>query len=244
MGTNWNNFLGLDRIFPGYKIQNYKIVDLPRLSWPATCEQFRALMKKYEYSSISNEENIILQTQPGQSLAIDWSYYLNSTLREGYDRARRENPIRCYFDPDFTNIGVHVRRGDISPENQPERWIYSEQYIELFRNINNAFDSDCLIHVYSEGDKSDFGEIGKIDNVLFHLNEDPMVTFHHLISSDILINAKSAFSVVASYLNKNIKLCIPFSIYWNNFPDLSDIITVDNNFNFDVDMLIKKLENI
>jgi len=243
MGTNWNDFLGFKKTFPEYKIKNYKIIDLPKLSWPATSEQYTALMKKYECSSISDDENIILQTQPGQSLAIDWSHFLNSGLREGYDEARQEDPVGCYFDTDFTNIGVHVRRGDISPEKQPERWIFNEQYVELFRNINNTLNSDCLIHIYSEGDISDFGEISKIDNVLFHLNEDPMVTFHHLVSSDILINAKSAFSVLAAYLHNGIKLCLPFSTYWKDFPNNENFISVDGNYNFDSNKLMKGINN-
>lgn len=250
IGNEWNDFLGFKKTFPGYKIENYKIIDLPMLSWPATSEQFRALMKKYEYSSISDEKNIILQTQPGQSLSIDWSYYLNNGLREGYDEKRQENPIQCYFDKDFINVAVHIRRGDINPKDQPERWITDKEYERLLENLCLTLQSKYLenklkIHIYSEGENGDF--IRLIRNpmlfctLVFHLNEDPMITFHHLVSSDILINAKSAFSVLASYLNKGIKMVIPFSIYWNHsFPknnNFNNLIEINDNMDFNQEKL-------
>ena len=255
MWTECNQFLGFDKIVPsklnsqGRKhwflddIKNYEIIDIPKIPFPARYYQFDKIIKKYSYASISEDKNIILRLAKGQGIGIDWAYFLNNDLREKYDEARRQNPVHEYKNDSFINIACHIRRGDINPKDQSDRWITNEQYIKLFKNIYDILGSTCLIHVHSLGEKSDFSDIENLgEYIKLHLNERPIVAFHNLVSSDILINSKSAFSVFAAYLHKGIKFCIPFSIYWTNFPDWPELIPVHKDYNFDFNKLIETME--
>jgi len=266
MGTNWNNFLGFDKIVPSKlnsrgvthysidNIANYKIIELPKFSFPANTDNFKSIIHKYKYSSITEDENIILRTSPGQSLGMSWLYWLNNDLREKYDAARLENPVSLDCDSNIINVVCHIRKGDINPVDQPERWITDKQYRHLLENICLTMDRRYIqnkvrIHICSEGDIKDFHELGKdamFGGILsFHLNESPYITFHRMVMADVLVNAKSAFSVLAAYLNKGIKLVIPFSIYLDHsFPkndNFKDLISVDNNMDFSKEKLINTL---
>lgn len=253
MGTNQNQVLGFSKYTkkcPHYSlenIKNYKIIDLPRLPFPARYDQFKEIMKKYSCMSISDEDNIVLRTQPGQSLAIDWQYFLNNDLRERYDMARQKQPIiyNKNHDNNCLIISCHVRRGDLNPVSQSERYIYNEQYLCLFNNIKEIFeeiDMAYKIQIISVGEIHDFYPLNKLKNIEFLLNESPCIALDRLINADIFIPAKSAFSTLACYLNKNIKFIIPFSIYWTyDFPDndnFNNLIKIYEDYNIEKNKLI------
>lgn len=250
IGDMWNQFLGFD--FAHRNLVNNITQVLPKIKWPAKTDnqELFSFIRKISCSSISEESNIILVTSPGQSFEIDWSYYLNNNLRERYDFARQTNPVKLNNPDDYYIVCIHIRKGDINPKDQPERWMTNTQYYELIRNIENVLDSQYIryqIQIISEGEKQDFGCLNDIDGLKFILNEDPKTSFHRMVVSDILVNAKSAFSVLAAYLHKGPKLCIPFSIYWNQtHPDndnFKDLIWINNNMDFDNNKL-KEVINV
>jgi hypothetical protein len=242
MGTKWNEFLGLGKI---ENVSNCDVVNIPQVEWNASWDHpvIAEYVKKYEHSSITEHENTLLRTAPGRGIQIDWQYYLNNDLREKYDFARREYPVGCHKWDTFINIGIHIRRGDINPKDQPERWITNSQYIRLMETITSKFKDDCLFHIYSEGMPASFADILNHFGlaVILHLNDDPIVAFHNLVTCDVLVNAKSAFSVCAAYFHKGPKLCIPFSIYWQQtHPDndnFKDLIWVNENMDFNINKL-------
>jgi len=252
MGTKWNDFLGLDRKVPSAlnesgvpvyfidDIKNCKIVDIPQIEWNSNYNHpvIVDFIKKYECFSMTEDQNILLRTAPGRGMQIDWQYYLNNDLREKYDFARQKNPVVYHGYSTFINVGIHIRRGDINPKDQPERWITNNQYIRLMQNIVKVYGDNCLFHIYSEGAPSDFKDV--LDSiglsVVLHLQDDPIVAFHNLVLCDILVNAKSAFSVCAAYFHKGPKLCIPFSVYWQethpNNDNFKDLTWVNDNMDF------------
>jgi hypothetical protein len=245
MGTKWNEFLGFDKneLSIGDIPNNIKIIDLQRLSWDSTWNHpvFRKAIMD------NPEDNVLFKIAQAQSIEFDWQYYLNNDLREKYDFARQQSPMKSDLNPHTINICLHIRHGDINIKDQPERWISNEQY-EFILNQINRFVNNCVIHICSEGEIKDFGNVSKIKNVIFHLKESPFQAFDRMINADIFIPAKSAFSTLACYLNKNIKFVVPFSIYWkNDFPDNDNfwnLIPVYDNYNFDFDKLTKALDNL
>jgi hypothetical protein len=264
MGTQWNEFLGLNKKVPSklnvlgvpvYSVNDIKdcqIIDIPQIEWDARYDHPTIVqyIKKYEYSSITEDENILLRTAPGRGMQIDWQYFLNNDLREKYDFARQANPVGLYNPDDFYIACIHWRKGDINPKDQPERWITNEQYYKLINNIKDVLDNLCIrykIQIISEGEQKDFGCATSIDNVEFILNESPMISFHRMVTSDILVNAKSAFSVCAAYLHRGPKLCIPFSIYWQQtHPDndnFKDLIWINDNMDFDSEKISESLRD-
>lgn len=248
---SWDKFLGFGNCVPSklntkgvpfYNIKNIEqdIFDvyLPKLAWD--CGWDDPVFKRMIGNDYKFE--VFFKIAPGQAMAFDWSYYLNNDLREKYDFARQKDPIVSDLDPNIINVVTHIRHGDVNINDQPERWITNEQYEFIFNQINK-FINNCVIHICSEGKIADFGNLSKIKNVVFHLEESPFKALNRMINADIFIPAKSAFSTLVCYLNRKCKMCIPFSVYWFNFPDLPELIPVNNNFEFDNKKLIKFLDN-
>ena len=257
LDSGWNEFLGFDKIVPSKlneigapqysleNIKNYKIIDMPRAPWDARYDHPVILetINKYKHTSITEDDNIVLKIPPGQGLEIDWSYWLNNDLREKYDFARQKNPVLLDNNSNYIDIVIHWRMGDISQQNQPERWLADKQYYILIQNIQNTLkqtNKKYTIKIVSEGNIQDFGCVRNLD-VEFLLNEDPKIAFHRLVAANILVPAKSAFSTLACYLNKKIIFVIPFSIYFNqHYPhndNFKNMIDVDSDMDFDVNKI-------
>ena len=58
------------------------------------------------------------------------------------------------------------------------------------------------VHIFSEGAQQDFGPLLKVPRVRFHLNTPIDSTFHHLVSADALVMAKSTLSDCAAFLSE------------------------------------------
>jgi hypothetical protein len=63
-----------------------------------------------------------------------------------------------------------------------------------------------MIHIFSEGVRSDFGPLGRIPGFRsqFHLSEPLDATFHHLVSADALVMAQSTLSDMAALLTDGV----------------------------------------
>jgi hypothetical protein len=63
--------------------------------------------------------------------------------------------------------------------------------------------SDVVIHIFSEGEPSEFGPLGRIPGFRsqFHLSEPLDTTFHHLVSAHALVMARSTLSDMAALLS-------------------------------------------
>lgn len=235
MGTKWNEFLGFDKNCVKIEdAKDLKIINLQKLPWDSTWDN-----PSFQKTITDNpKDNILFKIAQAQSIEFDWRYYFDNDLREKYNFARQQNPVKSDLDLSVFNVVVHIRHGDINIKDQPERWITNEQYEHIFKQINVVFDSKCVIHICSEGKTEDFGNLCKISNIIFHLNDSPFEAFNRMINANMFIPAKSAFSTLACYLNEGIKLCIPFSIYWRNFPDTRELIHINENYDFDFRKLI------
>jgi len=133
-------------------------------------------------------------------------------------------------------VAVHVRRGDISKKGNRNRWVEISHYCNIVRNIRNL-DSNIPIHVYSDGTIKQLQALKRF-NVVFYLNTDTLSTMRDLIDARILVTSKSNFCLLAAYSSRNLKLSISFPPYWYDFPkDRSDICLVDENGNFDNDIV-------
>ncbi len=82
-------------------------------------------------------------------------------------------------------------------------------YISVLNDITTKLkqhDVDYLVHIYSEGDISEFKQFALLpysDNIYFHLNDDQFDTLHHFVCADIFIMSKSTFSYLGALLNKH-----------------------------------------
>jgi len=109
------------------------------------------------------------------------------------------------------NIAVHVRRGDVS-RGDVQRYTDTLFYKNLLSGVASILNDagiEASIHLYSQGELSDFFDLEEVD-INYHLNECVFTTFYNLTEADILIMSKSSFSYSAALLSKSIKIYQPF----------------------------------
>lgn len=98
-------------------------------------------------------------------------------------------------------IGVHIRRGDVRSDNQfTSRFTPNRRILEVLSRITKALGNESYeVHIYSQSgsDLSDFDAIEPV----WHLDEDPFVTFNSLVNCDILLPAISSFSWLAGLIS-------------------------------------------
>jgi hypothetical protein len=125
-----------------------------------------------------------------------------------------------YFNNEFFNICLHIRKATITDcDFSPIRELFDHQskdkIINILQQSINKFanNEQYKIHIYSQGKIDDFDFILKNfkNNVIFHIDEYPIVSLYHMINSDLLIMSNSSFSYIAHLLSKNI------TIVRNNF---------------------------
>ncbi|NGX32740.1 MAG: hypothetical protein K1060chlam4_00790 [Candidatus Anoxychlamydiales bacterium] len=158
----------------------------------------------------------------------DYRYYVDKDIDAYYNKDVRdylkkkyystEKNIIPYFRNDVVNVAVHVRRGDVGiGRNCSARWSCDEHYLSIMNEIRKKY-SNVFFHVYSEGGEQEFVKFKSRDTLL-HLNEDIKMTFHALVTADILITSKSAFSFSAALLSDGIiyytKFWYPKLCHWN-----------------------------
>jgi len=146
-----------------------------------------------------------------------------------------------YFDPSKINVAIHIRRGDAT-QARPEKYTSNYFVSTIIRECSSALSDlgvGLAFHIYSEGNKEEFLDIAH-SGIDFHLNENIFTTFHHMVSADVLVMAKSSFSYSAALFSKGIIIYLPF---WHK--PLRDWIMVNKNDTFDKrrfkDMVRQKL---
>ena len=141
-----------------------------------------------------------------------------------------------YFIPSKINVAIHIRRGEISKEDS-KRYTNNHFVLNIIKKIStilNNSGTDPVFHIFSQGDTGEFLDI-HLDSVIFHLKECPFTAFHHMVSADILVMAKSSFSYSAALFSKGAIIYLPF---WHK--PLQNWIAVNKNGGFNK----KKLKNI
>lgn len=106
------------------------------------------------------------------------------------------------------DIAIHIRRGDVTYESHPKRFIPLSYYNKVIEFLNKKYPKYNIV-IISEGSVENFNELnGK--NLSFKLNQCIEEAFHSLVSAKILVTTKSSFSYCAAILNSN-------KIYYINF---------------------------
>lgn len=122
-----------------------------------------------------------------------------------------------YFENNVVNVAVHIRRGDVTNTGPMGQWKNDEYYLSIMKRIRKEHPR-VIFHIFSEGKEEEFTKFRSLGTVL-HLNEDIKTTFHALVSADILVTSKSAFSYTAALLSDGIiyytNCWLPKLYYWN-----------------------------
>ena len=121
-------------------------------------------------------------------------------------------------------IAAHIRRGDVNPCRYPDRLSPNNLYLGLIEQYlpmpaNQSMPVDVTI--FSESDSYEhFDEFAK-RNYTLHLNTDLATVWRTMMDADVLITAKSRFSLVPAILNPNTVVFNPLT--YRKLPEWQEI---------------------
>jgi hypothetical protein len=153
-------------------------------------------------------------------------------------------------------IGIHIRRGDILFIEKEIRYLDNQYYIRLMKQIDIIFkDIPHEFHIYTENPTKKFNvtdeyrddlkgintfiepdtyeDFSEFNNIIWHINTNPVDTFIELCNSDMLITSISAYSYLAGILNKK---AIIIQNKKMNSPPKKNCIVIENNIISDHDI--------
>lgn len=136
------------------------------------------------------------------------------------------------------SVAVHIRRGDVTKTAHPKRYTELDRVKKILNNIDQVLSEHGIhyaIKIVSQGKKEDFTQLQSA-HTEFHLNTDLKEAFQDLISSNILVMAKSSMSYSAAILSK---ATIIYEDFWHKPP--SDWIRLPAD-TFDERLLKEKLK--
>lgn len=195
-----------------------------RAKWSAELESFTGLVR----------DEIKFTSSLGPVPAIEWIWtdtdtYFNpqflALMRKRYLSAtlpKKTSDAFAATRSDAVRVAVHIRRGDvgissfghssISRYTNNTQVLASMQLVERDIRANNK-SQDAIFHIYSEGKPEAFADLVRAygnARVFLHLGGDIKVSFHDMVSADVLIMAKSSFSYAAALLSEGIIYYQPF----------------------------------
>jgi hypothetical protein len=134
--------------------------------------------------------------------------------------------------PDKLTVAIHIRRGDVSRNQNAIRFTPFDFYVNCLKNLTKLLENKKYeITIYSE--KSISAEIVKykhvldnIKNLKYDIDGNVVETFVELVNSDILITSKSSFSYSASLMKTKNKGMVFYPSFWHKYP--LEYICIDN----------------
>ncbi len=253
----WNEVLGFRQkeLLLAEVDPDIQKVTLPKINWNQARwnhPKFKAMLEQ------EHADDILFRCGPNQFLITDWQTYRNNSFKDAYWKARKENPIKSHLVPGKVNVAVHIRRGDITTIKYADRYIKTIAVKRQMELIREVLGDQAFFHIHSEKCAAEkttnsaitdirytsigFEELEDIPNCKFYLSTDVFETFHNMVECDIFITGQGAFSVIAAYLSSGIKISIPWSVYWSQFPSDCNIIEANKNGSFLPDLLEARYE--
>ncbi|WP_143593741.1 hypothetical protein [Synechococcus sp. 1G10] len=108
------------------------------------------------------------------------------------------------------NVVIHMRRGDITPDLHPDRFIPNHVYEAIIRSLISTLGSSIKITVHSQSKSAE--PFSSLEALGVHLKLDASMhdAWTDMITADVLVLSKSSFSYVPALYNPNIVIYQPF----------------------------------
>lgn len=154
-------------------------------------------------------------------------------IKEKFRSAPARKEEQLIYEPEYLNIAVHIRRGDIvigqetKAPGLTKRWLSTEYYAKLLREIVTLIPAEqkYKIYLFSQGTEEDFPELKDMANMVYCLKMPAKESFLHMVKADMLLTSKSSFSYKPALVSDGIKVCPAH--FWHGYPDSSDWIVAD-----------------
>jgi len=110
-----------------------------------------------------------------------------------------------YQNNNNTKIAIHIRRGDVGPNINNDRYSPISDFIRIINSLKQKYSNSSffIFTQIDENNKNEFDIFNNDKSIQIKANEDQLLTMNHLINADVLIIGKSSFSYLAGYYNKN-----------------------------------------
>jgi hypothetical protein len=209
----WEKILNFSKIFKEQaKINKLRTVELPRLDLghkPKEIKKNIALKNIEIWKGAINKEKgdvvFYLPTDAFGGYLYQYLPYFQQQIQECY----WSNNKKYEFAGNKINIGIHIRRGDVSAKQYPHRWIGIADYKKTLESLRLKFITKKIkFHIFSER-PCQINEL-RHEDVEIHLDGSDIEAFRKMCSVDILVTGLSTFSVLAAYINKS-------KIFYNDF---------------------------
>lgn len=153
-----------------------------------------------------------------KSLVISLDFFLGNNLFEFdqtqlleeisrcYETARLICPVYTDLDQGFFNVGIHVRKGDVSSDNNRQCNIeYYRRAIAVAAKTAVNQPKELAITLFTDGTLEEIASIVEIayehsNSLHLRSRQSPMIDLHSMISSNLLICSKSGFGYLAHLL--------------------------------------------
>ncbi len=221
--NKWDVFLGFKECFPKsldlIEKQQLKEVRLPLFdeSRPEDITLVKSIICSY------SGEKILFVLEQDQFYRKQ--YQVRNDLQNFFYGASARIHDNILFDPNFYNIAIHIRRGDVNIaglEKNPNlkmRWQSESYFIHALETALEIIETNKKIRIYlfSQGDKQDFKEFNHLNNVIYCLQTSAVNSFANMVFADALVTSKSSFSYKPALLNRGLKFC-PAN-FWHSYPE-------------------------
>jgi hypothetical protein len=129
-----------------------------------------------------------------------------------------------YFKNNKKNIAIHIRKFTKTDNcTITNREYFTEARKNIYLNYIEQLDNENhMFHIYSQGTEEEF-EFLKKENVILHIEENPLISLYHIINADFLITANSSFSYIAHLLGTHEK-CFGRSNFWHKWKKETKLI--------------------
>ena len=153
-------------------------------------------------------------------------------LKSKFHSAPARKKDQLIYSKEHFNISIHVRRGDIviGKETQNPNLLLRWQDNSYFKTVLSSTvkhlktQKPIAIYLFSQGERSEFSDFEKFDNIHFCLDMGAQDSFLHMVNADMLITSKSSFSYKPALLSNGIK--ISPRKFWQNFGMVIPTLTI------------------
>lgn len=146
------------------------------------------------------------------------------------------NDLKYYFS-NKTNVAIHIRKfNSVDQDLNPRREFFNKNKHEFYKHLIKTIhdvspENDVEYHVFSQGKEEDYHFLKHPDyNIVFHIEEHPLVSLYHMMKSDIFVTANSSLSYVAHLLGTH-KKCFVQNNFFHNWKSTSTLINYENRNN-------------